>query len=53
MSDNVVVYQDVLHSFKIRKGSKADMLIKLHLGKAYDRPKWSFVQEMLQHFRIP
>lgn len=36
ISENMIVYQEVLHSFQTRKGSKDDMLTKLDLAKAYD-----------------
>lgn len=51
--DNIIMYQEVLHSFQSRKGSKADMLIKLDLIKAYDKLKWSFVYDTLQHLSVP
>lgn len=52
MADNVIVYQEVLHSFKTRRGGKADRLIKLDLVKAYDRLRWSFIKDTLQQLGV-
>lgn len=41
--DNVIVYQDVLHSLKQRKEAKGGMIIKLDLKKAYDHMEWALV----------
>lgn len=53
ITDNVIVYQEVLHSFRICRGPTVDMLIKLDLEKAYDRIKWSFVEETLLYLGLP
>lgn len=35
--DNIIVYQEVLHTFKHKHGRNGGMLIMLDLEKAYDK----------------
>ena len=35
--DNIIIYQEVLHSMRKKKGEKGYMAIKIDLKKAYDR----------------
>ena len=37
ITDNIVIYQEVLHSTRIKKTCKGIMTIKIDLEKAYDR----------------
>lgn len=53
ITDYVIIYQEVLHSFKARQGTGKGMMIKLDLEKAYNRLKWSFVEDMLKGLRLP
>lgn len=40
ITDNIVIYQEVLHSLRVNKTSKKFMVIKVDLEKAYDRLRW-------------
>lgn len=46
--DNIMVYQEILHSLRTNSGSKRYMVIKVDLEKAYDRLRWDFIQDTLQ-----
>lgn len=45
ISDNVIIFQEVLHSFRKKKGRAGDVMIKLDLEKAYDRLDWAFIED--------
>ena len=51
--DNIIIYQEVLHSIKKLNSRKNYMLIKVNLEKAYDRLSWSFIQDMLEQVGLP
>ncbi|KAJ7949853.1 Ribonuclease H [Quillaja saponaria] len=46
-SDNIVVVQEILHSFRQRKSNLGGYIWKIDLEKAYDRVKWDFLNEVL------
>lgn len=46
--DNIVIMQEAIHSMRTRTRKVGMMAIKVDLEKAYDRLKWSFIQETLQ-----
>jgi hypothetical protein len=47
--DNVLVAYEALHSMDTRmKGKKGFMVIKLDMGKAYDRVEWSYLEAMMR-----
>lgn len=48
ITDNIAIYQEVLHSIRLKKGDKGFMLMKIDLEKAYDRLSWRFIHETLQ-----
>uniref|UniRef100_A0A803Q4P7 Reverse transcriptase domain-containing protein n=1 Tax=Cannabis sativa TaxID=3483 RepID=A0A803Q4P7_CANSA len=43
-----ILAQEVLHSFKNKKGKQGVMAIKTDMSKAYDRLEWSFLLRVLQ-----
>ncbi|OMO65780.1 reverse transcriptase [Corchorus capsularis] len=45
--DNIVVVQEMLHSFKKRKGKTGALAWKIDLEKTYDKMNWEFVRETL------
>lgn len=51
-TDNVLILQELVFSFKRRKGKEGDMIVKLDIGKAYDCIKWSFVRDALIVFNF-
>lgn len=48
ITDNIVVYQEFLHSLRRKKGSKGLMVLKIDLEKAYDRLAWRFIKDTLE-----
>nr|KYP54028.1 Retrovirus-related Pol polyprotein LINE-1 [Cajanus cajan] len=51
--DNVIVFQEVMHSMKSKKGNKGWMAIKIDLEKAYDRLNWNFIKDTLLDIGLP
>ncbi|XP_038688673.1 uncharacterized protein LOC119987842 [Tripterygium wilfordii] len=47
ITDNIIVYQEVLHSMGKKRGGKGYMAIKIDLEKAYDMLSWDFIQDTL------
>lgn len=47
ITNNILVYQEVLHSMQTMKGNRGYMAIKIDLEKAYDRLSWDFIQDTL------
>lgn len=52
ISDNVLIYQEVLHPFQARQGTSKGMMIKLDMEKAYDRLEWTFIEDTLKGLRL-
>lgn len=48
ITDNIIIYQEVMHGFHKKKGKKGMMAIKIDLEKAYDRLSWNFLKDTLQ-----
>ena len=51
--DNVIVYQEVLHSIQKRKVGKGIKTLKIDLEKSYDRLSWGFIRETLDSLGMP
>lgn len=47
ISDNIAVYQEVLHTMRRKQGNKGLMMLKIDLEKAYDRISWDFIRDTL------
>jgi hypothetical protein len=52
-SDNIIIFQEVVHSMRIKKRGKGWMAIKIDFEKAYDRLKWLFVKDTLDDIGFP
>ncbi|XP_057418408.1 uncharacterized protein LOC130712598 [Lotus japonicus] len=48
--DNVLIFQEVIHSLKSLRGKQGYMAIKLDLEKAYDRLQWPFIVDTMKFF---
>lgn len=46
--DNIAIYQEALHSMRIKKGNLGYMILKIDLKKAYERLSWKFIRETLR-----
>lgn len=51
--DNDMIVQEYLTHFAKMKGKKASMIIKVDLGKAFDRLEWSFIRKPLTSLDFP
>nr|XP_028948098.1 uncharacterized protein LOC114820924 [Malus domestica] len=47
ITDNIIIAQEVLHTFSITRGARGYMAWKIYLSKAYDRLRWDFIREVL------
>lgn len=45
--DNVVVYQEIIHTLKNKNGKTGAMIIKIDLEKAYEQLEWKSIQDTL------
>lgn len=45
--DNVIICQEIIHALKHTKASYGGMIVKIDLGKVFDRLERNFVEEML------
>ena len=50
--DNIIIYQEVLHSTRIKRSGMGFMTIKIDLEKAYDRLSWSFIINTLKEIAL-
>ncbi|KAM6570963.1 hypothetical protein CsatA_015043 [Cannabis sativa] len=48
-----VVYKEIIHSFKRKKGKEGFFAIKIDLVKAYDKVSWNFIDHVLSSFKAP
>ncbi|XP_074299645.1 uncharacterized protein LOC141630789 [Silene latifolia] len=53
ITDNIVVFQKVIHSMRKRKGKQGFIAIKIDLEKAYDRLRWSFIRDTMKDMGFP
>lgn len=47
ITDNIIIFQEVMHTFHTKRGNKGLMAIKIDLEKAYDRLSWDFIKDTL------
>lgn len=45
--DNIIIAQEVIHTIRHLKGKQGFMALKIDLENAYNRLKWSFIEETL------
>ncbi|XP_031127611.1 uncharacterized protein LOC116029708 [Ipomoea triloba] len=48
ITDNILLYQEVMHSMRTKQGSKGFMVLKIDLEKSYDRLNWDFIRDTLK-----
>lgn len=49
IAENVILTQEVLHSFKPKKDRVGSMAVKLDMAKAFDRLEWSFIKVVFKN----
>ena len=47
ISTNVVITQEIIHSFNLKNWQQQAFLLKVDLAKAFDRLEWSFIRNAL------
>lgn len=47
IADNIAIVQEMIHSFKNKKGHVGNVVWKIDLEKAYDKMNWEFLRETL------
>ncbi|CAL1412481.1 unnamed protein product [Linum trigynum] len=52
-TDNIIAVQEILHSFRKKKGKKGGMIFKIDLEKAYDSLRWDFLRDTLKEVGLP
>lgn len=52
ITDNIVMAQEVLHTFQKAKGYTGFLAWKIVLAKAYDKLRWSFIRNTLQEIGV-
>ncbi|XP_026378874.1 uncharacterized protein LOC113273354 [Papaver somniferum] len=50
ISDNIIISQEIIHSFKKKKVKHAGMGIKIDMSKAFDRVDWDFLLSSMRAF---
>ena len=50
MSDNIIIIQEVIRTLISQRGWTGYVALKFDLEKAYDRLKWSSIQESFEFF---
>jgi hypothetical protein len=48
ISSNVILTQEIIHSFMLKSWTPQAFLLKIDLAKAFDRLEWSFITQSLQ-----
>lgn len=52
-TDNIIIVQEALHTMRKMKRKSGIVAIKVDLEKAYDRIRWSFLQQVLEEVGLP
>jgi hypothetical protein len=48
MSSNVIIIQEIIHSFNLKTWDQKAFILKLDLAKAFDRIEWDFIEAALR-----
>ena len=52
IQDNILIAQEMIHSMRKMRGRRGFFAIKIDFEKAYDRLRWSFIQNVLEDVGI-
>lgn len=53
ISENVILFREVLHSFALPSYSNKEFCLKVDLSKAFDRMDWDFLKDILPRYNFP
>jgi hypothetical protein len=52
ISSNIIITQEIIHSFTLKTWHHQAFLLKLDLAKAFDRLEWSFIANALRRIGL-
>lgn len=53
ITENIIIFHGMIHTFKNKKGKKGGMITKVNLEKAHDRMEWKSIRETLRDVGLP
>jgi hypothetical protein len=53
ISTNIIISQEIIHSFSLRSWTDTTFLLKIDLAKAFDRLRWDFIIRALKRLQLP
>jgi len=53
ISANIIITQEIIHSFHLKSWKDQAFLLKLDLAKAFDRLEWDFIMQALRRLGMP
>lgn len=53
ISDNIILFREILHSFKQAGYKRKEFCLKVDLSKAFDRMDWRYLQQVLSLYGFP
>lgn len=48
ITDNIIIAQEIVHSFNLKSFNQEAFMLKIDLAKAFDRIEWSFIYDALR-----
>jgi hypothetical protein len=52
ISSNIIITQEIIHSFHLKSWNQHAFLLKIDLAKAFDRLQWNFIKGALQRLGL-
>jgi predicted secreted protein len=49
ISNNIIIAQEITHSFALSSWKDEALMLKIDLAKAFDRLEWNFIVAALEH----
>lgn len=53
ISNNIILFREILHSFKQKRYKRKEFCLKVDLSKAFDRMDWSYIISVLSLYSFP
>lgn len=53
ISANIIITQEIIHSFTLNSWNQQAFLLKIDLAKAFDRLDWNFISQALNRLHLP
>lgn len=52
ISSNIIITQEIIHSFNLKSWSSQAFILKIDLAKAFDRIEWTFISDALHRLGL-